>query len=140
MKKRIIIDTNIIFKALRSKFSKYRDILDKSEIDFYCPNYLITEIFKHKERILKASKANEEEIYELLEKTLQHINFVNEEFISTVNLIQAHRLCLDIDEKDTLFVALSIELDAELWTKDDLLKSGLKQKGFDHFFDDSVYE
>jgi len=47
---------------------------------------------------------------------------------------------VDIDEKDTLFVALSIEFDAEFWTKDDILKNGLKQKGFDKFFDDSVYE
>jgi len=57
MKHRVIVDTNIIFKALRSQFSKYRDILDKSEFEFYCPNYLIIEIFKHKERVLKASKA-----------------------------------------------------------------------------------
>ena len=52
MKKRVIIDTNIIFKSLRSKYSRYRDVLDKNDIEFYCPNYLITEIFKHKERIL----------------------------------------------------------------------------------------
>jgi len=106
MKKRIIIDTNIIFKALRSQYSKYRDIMDKTDLEFYCPNYLIRELFKHKERLLKASKVGEEEVYELLEKTLQRINFVNEEFISTTNLIHAHRLCSDIDEKDTLFIAL----------------------------------
>ena len=140
MKHRVIVDTNIIFKALRSQFSKYRDILDKSEFESYCPNYLIIEIFKHKERVLKASKACQDEVYELLEKTLQRINFVNEEFISLGNLIHAHKLCVDIDEKDTLFVALSIEFDAEFWTKDDILKNGLKQKGFDKFFDDSVYE
>ena len=68
MKKRVIVYTNIIFKALRSQYSKYRDVLDKSELQFYSPNYLIAEIFKHKERIIKASKAEEAEIYELLEK------------------------------------------------------------------------
>jgi len=114
MKKQVIVDTNIIFKALRSKFSDFRKIFDKKELEFYCPNYLIAEIFKHKERILKASKANESETYELLEKTLQRINFVNEEFISLGNLIHANRLCKSIDEKDTLFVALSLELEAEL--------------------------
>ncbi len=139
MKKQVIVDTNIIFKALRSKFSKYRRILDRSDINFYCPNYLIAEIFKHKERILKASKADESEIYELLEKTLQNINFVNEEFISLGNLIHANKLCLDIDEKDTLFVALSLDFDAELWTKDIKLKRGLQAKGFNHFFDDAIF-
>jgi len=139
MKKLIIIDTNIIFKALRSKYSNIRDILDNINFEFYCPNYLISEIFKHKERILKASKANEEDVYELLEKTLHRINFVNEEYISIGNLIYANKLCNNIDEKDTLFVALSLELDAEFWTKDDKLKNGLKKKGFDNFFDDSNY-
>ncbi len=140
MKRRVIIDTNIIFKALRSQYSKYRDIMDKTDFEFYCPNYLITEIFKHKERLLKASKVGEDEVYELLEKTLQRINFVNEEFISTGNLIYANRLCNDIDEKDTLFVALSLEFNAQFWTKDDVLKNGLRQKGFDNFFDDTIYE
>jgi len=140
MKKRVIIDTNIIFKSLRSKYSIYRDIMDKSDLEFYCPNYLISEIFKHKERLIKASKVGEEEVYELLEKTLQRINFINEEFISLGNLIYANRLCKDIDEKDTLFVALSLEFEAQLWTKDDILKNGLKQKGFDNFFDDTIYE
>ncbi len=140
MKKRVVIDTNIIFKSLRSQFSKYRDIMDKAELELFCPNYLISEIFKHKERLLKASKVGEEEVYELLEKTLQRINFVNEEFISTENLIYAHRLCKDIDEKDTLFVALALEFEAQFWTKDDVLKNGLIQKGFNHFFDETIYE
>jgi predicted nucleic acid-binding protein len=139
MKKRVIVDTNIIFKALRSQYSNYRDVLDKSDLQFYSPNFLIAEIFKHKERIIKASKAEEAEIYELLEKTLRRINFVNEEFISLGNLIHAYKLCLDIDEKDTVFVALSLELDAAFWTKDDVLKNGLLSKGFDNFFDDTVY-
>jgi len=70
MKKRVVIDTNIIFKSLRSQFSKYRDIMDKAELELFCPNYLISEIFKHKERLLKASKVGEEEVYELLEKNI----------------------------------------------------------------------
>lgn len=48
MKKRIIVDTNILFKALRSKYSKYRDIFDHTDLVFYSPNFLIAEIFKHK--------------------------------------------------------------------------------------------
>ena len=88
---------------------------------------------------MKASKADESEIYELLEKTLRRINFVNEEFITLGNLIHANRLCLSIDEKDTLFVALSLELNADLWTKDLMLKNGLTAKGFNNFFDDTIY-
>ena len=140
MKTRIVVDTNIVFKALRSPYSKFRDVLDKSELEFYSPNFLIAEIFKHKERIVKASKAEADEVYELLEKTLQRLNFVNEEFISLGNLIHAYKLCLSVDEKDTVFVALSLELDAALWTKDEELITGLSAKGFTNFFDDSIYK
>ena len=94
----------------------------------------MVEIFKHKERILKKSKASEDEVYEILYKTLHKITFINEETISLGNFIEAHKLCGDIDEKDTPFVALTLELEGELWTKDDVLKRGLIKKGFSSFF------
>ncbi len=45
-------------------------------------------------------------------------------------------LCADIDEKDTLFVALTLELNGKLWTHDEILKTGLKRKGFNSFSDE----
>jgi predicted nucleic acid-binding protein len=38
---------------------------------------------------------------------LNVVQFINDQQISTANIIQAFRLCKDIDEKDTIFVALS---------------------------------
>jgi predicted nucleic acid-binding protein len=134
MMKKVIVDTNIIFKALRSRHSQIRNLLHHSGYSFFAPNFIVVEIFKHKERIVRASKVTEDEVLELLEKVLQNIKFVNEEFIGTGNLIHAHKLCSDIDEKDTLFVALTLELEGSLWTEDRELKNGLKRKGFDQFF------
>jgi predicted nucleic acid-binding protein len=136
--RKVIVDTNILFSALRSKNSKLRIILEKADLHFYAPNFLMVEIFKHKERILQKSKATEDEVYEALYKMLNKITFVNEETISLGNFIEAYKLCGDIDEKDTPFVALTLELEGELWTKDDVLKRGLKKKGFDLFFVENV--
>lgn len=97
----------------------------------------MVEIFKHKERILKKSKATEEEVYEILYQTLHKITFINEETISLENFIEAYKLCGNIDEKDTPFVALTLETEGEFWTKDDALKRGLIKKGFDSFFDEN---
>lgn len=52
--------------------------------------------------------------------------------ISKENWHEAYGLCADIDEKDTPFVALSLELTVPLWTNDKKLIKGLKKKGFDN--------
>lgn len=135
--KSIIVDTNIIFSALRSSDSHTRTKLLASRHKFYAPNFLVVEIFKHKERILQKSKAREEEVYEFLNKVLQKIHFINEELIGTEHIIEAYHLCKDVDEKDTPFVALAFEMEAELWTRDQELKEGLLRKGFDKFFSES---
>jgi predicted nucleic acid-binding protein len=134
--KKVIIDSNIVFSALRGKSSLTRDKILNSQDKYYAPNFLIGEIFKHKERILKKSKASEEETLEYLLKILSRIKFISEDSISTVNFIAAYRLCKDIDEEDTPFIALSLELEYELWTRDEKLKSGLTKKGFNNFYEE----
>ena len=66
---------------------------------------------------------------------MQKIEFVNERYISKEAFYKAWQLCKDIDESDTPFVALTIELNALLWTGDKKLKEGLKKKGFNSFFE-----
>jgi len=132
--RKVVVDTNILFAALRVKSSAIRNILVSSDITFYSPNFLMTELFKHKERILNKSKLTEEETYETLTKLFTSIHFVSEDSLSTGNLIAAYRLCNEIDEKDTPFVALALELECEIWTNDEVLKSGLKKRGFHSFF------
>ena len=136
MKKIIIVDTNIIFSILRNGKTKARNIIfEQQEYEFYAPNFLSVELFKHKERILQKGKLEEDEVYELLQSLFDNINFVNEMLVSTENVIYAYRLCKDVDEKDIPFVALCLELDGLLWTRDEKLKNHLKQKGFTSFFE-----
>jgi predicted nucleic acid-binding protein len=131
---KVIIDTNIIFSALLPSGQKFRDILLLENAEFYSCRYVIIEIFKNKEKIIKCSRLAEEIILEILYGILKNIHFVNENLISNENLIAAYNLCQSIDEKDTVFVALTLELDGVLWTGDKELKDGLKHKGFDRFF------
>jgi len=135
---KIIVDSNIIFSALRGANSLTRARILKSKEQYFAPNFLIGEIFIHKERIMKNSKASKEETYEYFLKVITKINFVNETNISIPNFIDAYRLCKNIDEDDTPFIALSLELDYPLWTRDKQLKTGLQRKGFTHFFDENV--
>jgi predicted nucleic acid-binding protein len=137
--KNVVVDTNILFSALHSDSPSVRKILNNKSFNFFSPNFIFRELFKYKEKMLKNSKLSETEMEEVLGILLQKLNFINENHISLANWIEAYKLCHQIDEKDTPFVALSLELDAELWTRDQELKNGLLTKGFIHFFDEKAY-
>ena len=70
--------TNLLFSALRSNNTAFRETLFSDEYVFYSSKYIIVEIFKHKERIVKGTKtADESEVYEYLNEILQRIRFIN---------------------------------------------------------------
>ena len=131
---KIVVDTNILFSMLLFKNEQHRALLFSKEYQFYCPNYVFVELFKHKENILRCAKASESDVYEYLNHILEQIRFVNPELISPANKENAYLLCADIDANDTVFIALTLELDALLWTGDKILRDGLKNKGFMKFF------
>jgi predicted nucleic acid-binding protein len=95
----------------------------------------MVELFKHKERILAATKLSEAEVLECLVELLSRISFIDEGSIPIGVWMEGRRLCADVDPKDTPFVALSLHLGGRLWSKDAQLKAGLQAKGFDQFFE-----
>lgn len=133
--KAVVVDTNVLFSALRMPESELRTTLLNEECRFYVPNFLVVEIIKHREKMMSHTKESETETIAFLAEMMHLVHLVNENLVSTANIIQAHRLCKDVDENDTPFVALALELDAELWTGDKKLKQGLKKKGFHRFFE-----
>lgn len=130
----MVVDTNLIFSALISKASKIRDILFEKNMIFYALNYLITEIYKHKEKLHKLSKLDESEFDIYLNGIIERIQFVPTDIISKLSRQKAYELCKDVDIKDTPFIALSIEIGIPLWTGDKKLMNGLRLKGFDNFY------
>ena len=137
MLQKVVTDANIIFASLHTANSQTRRKLLTASFRFVSPNFIFEEIFDHKERIFKNAKATPAEIKEYLHKILQKIYFYNEELISTGNFFEAYHLCKDVDLDDLVYVALSLELNAPLWTRDETLKAGLRAKGFDNFFDEN---
>jgi len=134
--KTIIVDTNILFSTLLGKNKKFRDIILLQEnVSLYSCKYAIVELFKYKEKIQKYSTFNEDEILELLYNLLKKIHLFDENTLTEESLQKAFDLCIDIDEKDIPFVAVTIELDGLLWTGDKELKNGLESKGFNSFYE-----
>ncbi|TAK45308.1 MAG: nucleotide-binding protein, PIN domain-containing protein [Saprospiraceae bacterium] len=133
---KIIVDSSIVFASLISPGSKIRWALLGDKYQWYCPNFMAFEIFKHKEKLLKNKNTTEEDLYNCYEKILQKVHFVNESLIAVEHFIDAWHLCKEIDPKDTPFVALALELGCKIWSKDEELVKGLKAKGFDRFLEE----
>lgn len=133
--KPIIVDTNIIFSALVNKNSKIASFLLSPTHPLLMPKYGFVELFKHKEKISKVSKHSNDEILEMLYELIRRIDFFDENSISVQALQKSWLLVKDVDPKDMLFVALTIEMNGLLWTGDLKLRTALKEQGFDAFFE-----
>ena len=125
----LVVDTNIIFSTLQ-KEGITRKLFFLLGVEFYAPNFLMVEIIKYKEKIVSLSPMNESEFISVVSKVFNKINFVNETLISVENRKKAYEMCKDIDETDTPFVALALELNIPLWSGDKKLVKGLKIKKF----------
>ncbi|TVZ26560.1 putative nucleic acid-binding protein [Gillisia sp. Hel_I_86] len=129
---KIIVDSNIIFSTLLNINSRIGQILinGKKNYDFYAPKYVRTEILEHQEKIKKIAKLNNDDFFEVYELILRNIIILNHSILPIENFNKATELCKDIDVDDTLFVAFSEYLKADLWTGDKKLLSGLTKKGY----------
>jgi predicted nucleic acid-binding protein len=132
----VVVDANIAFKALVSQRGDLRGRLDPAaNVKFYTPGYLFVELFKHKTRLAQTTRLTEDELLEVLQALVSRLEFVNETNVSLGLWMEAHRLCKDVDERDTAYVALTLHLDGRLWTEDAQLKHGLRIKGFNSFYE-----
>jgi len=129
-----VIDTNILFSMLLTKNSSLREDFLQQDTEFYAPNYVMVELFEHKENLFEHSNLSAPEVYELLHRILDKINFISEHAVSQKNKLKAYKLCKSVDEDDTPIVALALDLNARLWTNDKRLKQGLRKQGFKKFF------
>ena len=50
-------------------------------LDFCCPRFIFSELFKHKERIIAATDLAEDELLDALNSLFAHIQFVDESAI-----------------------------------------------------------
>ncbi len=129
---KIIVDTSIFISALINPKGIFAEILMNPSFQFenYSSYYLIIEIFKHKEKILKYSKLTENELIEQVYKLLKNVTLINENQIPKETWKKSFELTKNIDENDTAFVALTEFIDGKLWSFDKKLINGLKNKGY----------
>ncbi len=85
---------------------------------FYPPDFLLSEISKHWEKLKSISKLEEDILSFIQNKINQNIRFISYNLISDSNYKSAYALLKEVDEQDVPFLALSLELDSKIWTGD----------------------
>lgn len=126
--KKYITDANVIFSCLISGKEVYLKLF--SEYKIYLPDFALLEVQLYQAEILKKTKLSVEQLKEYSLNLFDKITVVPNLLISTRNYMLAFELCKEVDEKDTSYVALTLELDATLLSKDEELIDGLRARGF----------
>ena len=133
----LVVDTNIVFSGILSPEGTISDLLLNStdSFTFYAPSAIIDELDKHHKKLVKISGLSDSEIQFLRRMLLRKIELIDLESIRSTTWERALELTGNVDEFDAPFIALSLELEAPLWTGDKKLIKGLKTKGIEWILD-----
>lgn len=129
---KIVVDTNIVFSALLNTNSRIAQIFiyNSPQFQFYSCAYLQTEIYKHRDKLLKITGLSESELLELENFITHNITFINEHLLPPQLVSETKTQLQNIDLFDVPFVALAKHLNAPLWTGDKKLYNPLKAQNF----------
>jgi predicted nucleic acid-binding protein len=132
----LVIDTNIVFSTLLNPNSIIGGLLlnYQDSVKFYAPELLIEEIERYSDKIQQYSKLNQTQLSICKSLLFKSIQFVSEELISSENWVKAYDLINDIDENDTPFIALALQMNLKLWSGDKKLTNGLLSKKSDFIY------
>ncbi|MBI2126084.1 MAG: PIN domain-containing protein [Thaumarchaeota archaeon] len=124
---KLVVDTNIIFKAL-IKRSKVRGILLNPNHQFYLPEYASEEVEKHLSLIRDKSGLSEKEVKHALSILLANMQVVPSKDILK-KWDEAERIIGKIDTGDIPFIALALAIECDgIWSDDKDLKRQAKVK------------
>ena len=114
----LVIDANVLFSALIKGGFSYH-LLFSGKFHLFTPEYIFTELEKHKEELMNKTDRTTEEFYRLLETLKRRVVIIPfEELVPYVG--EAEKLTPDPD--DMAYLALALKLDCPIWSNDRRLK------------------
>ncbi len=114
----LVIDSNIIMSALIANGTT-RSLIFDTELTLISPEYVLTEIEKHKQELIEKAKMDENKFNLLLELILSEITIIQKKEYERY-LEEAKSLITDKD--DSPFLALAICFNCVLWSNDRKIK------------------
>ena len=91
---RVVVDTNVALSALAAGCGDLAiRLLSPAEMVFCAPRFLFIELFKHKARLVAATKLPEEKLLEALHELIESLQLIEAASIPVGIWMQARRLC-----------------------------------------------
>ena len=119
----IIVDVNVVISSLLSKGEAFK-VFAKNyafhKFDFIAPEFLLTELNKHKTELAKKSKLNQNEFDDVLEFIIEQITFISESQFE--DCLEKAKESLSEHLKDVQYLALAIKLNCPIFSGDKRLK------------------
>lgn len=126
-----VADANVLFSAFISGKQQYISFFDRNRV--VTIDFVFIELEKYRTVILKKSKLSQQELFDFSIHLFQKVTVVPSFTLSAEIVEEAYNWCEDIDPKDVLYVALTLQhVGSKLITRDSILHNGLKAKGFDN--------
>ena len=126
---RLAVDANVLFGALISGRDEYLTLF--ADYQLFLPDFALHEIQIYQEIILRKTKLAPEKLQAFTLNLFDQVTVVPNFLISTQSYLRAFELCKRVDEKDTPYLALSMEFDIHLLSKDEELVNGLRGQGYE---------
>ncbi|TAE17542.1 MAG: DNA-binding protein [Bacteroidetes bacterium] len=123
-----VVDANVIISMLISGRATYRLMLE--HYNFITPDYVLVEVNFYKDVIQAKTKMQPQALKDWTFFVFSNLTILPEYVLSKENWEKAQSLLADIDLKDTHYVALSMELDLVLLTRDKPIHKGLRKQGY----------
>lgn len=115
----VVIDTNILISALIKDDSTTSKIIKSGIFEIYYPEDGMFELKKYRDYIIKKRKKalQRKSLDYALSFLLESVNVVPS-LLYEDKIREAYEIMKDIDEKDTLFLALALKLQCPIWLND----------------------
>lgn len=123
-----VIDANILMSMLISGKSSYLTL--SRYYHFHLPAYALWELETYQDFVFAKSRLQPQQIRDFARDLFSRLKVYPALVIEPEKLAQAETLTSNIDLKDRDFLALSLQLDLVLLSRDKPLVKGVKKKGY----------
>ncbi len=123
-----VVDANVLMSILISGKASYRPILTFNH--FILPDFALIEVENYQDTLKRKTKMSDTQFIQWSYFVFGQITVLPRYVLAQDVLIKSQRLLEKIDLKDISYVALSMQLNVLLLTRDTLLHEGLRRQGF----------